>query len=304
MKLARNLMLALMLAAAAAAQAAPKPDAEDRAPTDDEELAIAALEGLMSQDSNRSLPILKKVLAGNQTTLVKRRALFVLGQIETPEAQGILLETARSTNAELRGEAIRSIGIGGDPAALAKLKDVYNTGSADVKKNVLEAWMISEYKSGLFEVATTAKTEEEASEAIQLLGAMGATEELRKLNGNARATRGLLEAYAISGDLESLRKIADGTGEKSLRVDAVQRIGIIDTDAAKVALREIYTKSADKEIKDAAMHGMMIAEDDKGMLELYKVAKTTEEKRALLRMIMTMDGDAALQVIDQTLEKK
>lgn len=304
MKLARHLLLALMLAATAAAQAAPKAGAEDRAPTDDEELAIAALEGLMAQDNARSLPILKKVLAGNQTTLVKRRALFVLGQIETPEALNILLDTARSANAELRGEAIRSIGISGDQTALGKLKEVYAAGSPDVKKNVMEAWMISEYKSGLYEVATTAKTEEEASEAIQLLGAMGATEELRKLNGNSKATRGLLEAYAISGDLESLRKIAEGTGEKSLRVDAVQRIGIIDTDAAKVALREIYLKSTDKEIKDAAMHGMMIADDDKGLLELYKLAKTTDEKRALLRMITTMDGDAALQVIDQTLEKK
>ena len=57
--------------------------ARDRAPTADEELAVAALEGLMAQPSDRALPILKKVLAGQQSTLVKRRALFVLGQIDT-----------------------------------------------------------------------------------------------------------------------------------------------------------------------------------------------------------------------------
>jgi hypothetical protein len=52
------------------------------------------------------------------------------------------------------------------------------------------------------------------------------------------------------------------------------------------------------------MQGMMIASDDKGLLELYRAAKTTDEKRALLRTLTTIDGDAALELIDQTLEKK
>src|SRR3954471_7845091 len=54
--------------------------AEEREPTEQETLALAALEGLMSQPPERALPILKKVLAGSQSTLVKRRALFVLSQ--------------------------------------------------------------------------------------------------------------------------------------------------------------------------------------------------------------------------------
>ena len=44
---------------------------------DDEELALAALEGLLAQPGDRALPIIKKVLAGSQSTLVKQRALFV-----------------------------------------------------------------------------------------------------------------------------------------------------------------------------------------------------------------------------------
>src|SRR5262249_48649745 len=82
-------------------------------PTEQEELALTAMEGLMAQPPERALPIIKKVLAGSQTTLVKKRALFVLSQIETPEAGEILLQTSRSPDAALRDEAIRSIGIGG-----------------------------------------------------------------------------------------------------------------------------------------------------------------------------------------------
>ena len=100
----------------------PKPAAE-RAPNADEELALAAMEGLMAQAPERALPIIKKVLAGPQTRLVKQRALFVLSQIDSPEARDILIQTARSSDAGMRGEAIRSIGIGGNPKALDELQD-------------------------------------------------------------------------------------------------------------------------------------------------------------------------------------
>src|SRR5690348_14217425 len=108
----------------------------DRAPTADEELALAALEGLMSQPGDRALPIIKKVLAGSQTPTVKKRALFVLSQIDSPEAQQLLIQVSRSGDAAMRGEAIRSIGIGGDPKSLDSLLEVYNGGDAGVKRDV------------------------------------------------------------------------------------------------------------------------------------------------------------------------
>jgi hypothetical protein len=116
----------------------------------------------------------------------------------------------------------------------------------------------------------------------------------------------LLDAYAISGDLASLRKIAEGTGERALRVEAVRRIGIVDSDPARTALREIYTRSTDDEIRDAALQGMLIAGDEQGVLSLYRAAKSSDEKRALLRYLAMIDGDgdAALLAIDSALEGK
>jgi|SRR5688572_2014013 len=278
--------------------------AQDRAPTGDEELAIAALEGLMAQPSDRALPILKKVLAGQQPKLVKQRALFVLGQMDSPEAREILAQTARSADADLRDEAIRSIGIGGDPKSLDALKQVYDAGDGDVKDAVLQAWMIADHKEAVYQAALNARTEEEASSAIRTLGVMGATDELRKLGDKPNAARGLLDAYAMSGDLASLRKIADGSGERSMRIEAIRKIGLVDGDAARIALRDIYSRSTDAEVKQAAMQGMLIADDEQGLLALYRASKDSEEKRALLRTLSTMDGDAALQAIDAALEKK
>jgi len=297
-------LLALLLAATAQAQAQKELPNKDRAPTEQEELALAALEGLMAQPSDRALPILKKVLAGSQSTLVKRRALFVLSQIESPESREILLQTARSTNAELRNEAIRSIGIEGDPKSLDALQAIYNSGDAEARSSILQAWMIADHKSAVYNVALTAKTDDEASEAIRMLGVMGATDELRKLGDKRTSSSGLLEAYAIAGDLEGLLKIANGNGPQSLKVDAVRRIGIVDGDASRKALRDIYTRSTDAETRDAALQGLLIADDDQGVLALYRAAKSPDEKRALLRTLSMMDSDAALEAIDATLENK
>jgi HEAT repeat protein len=297
MKLVITTLAALLLAVPVLAQT-------QRASNPDEELALAALEGLMSQSPARALPIIKKVLVGSQTKLVKRRALFVLSQIDGPEAAEILLQTARGTDPEMRDEAIRSIGIGGDPKSLDALMPLYTAGGKDVKKRVLEAWMIAERKEAIYQLAINAKTEEDAADAIRMLGAMGATEELRKLGERPNASKGLIEAYAISGDLASLRKIAEGTGDKDMRLNAVRQIGIIDGDASRAALREIYTRSTDADFKGAALQGLLIADDDKGVLALYQASKDADEKRKLLRTLMSMDGEAALQVIDAALEKK
>lgn len=287
----------LTLGAAAAAGA-------DREPTGDEELALAALEGLLAQPGDRALPILKKVLAGSQTTLVKQRALFVLSQIDSPEARKILAETSRSPNEDLRREAIRSIGISGDPQSLDSLRQLYDTGSTDVKRDVLQAWLIAGRKEAVYQTVLNAKSEEEASEAIRILGAMGATDELRKLGDRPNAPRGLVQAYAISGDLASLRKIADTNPDRATRIDAVRQIGIIQGDAARTALREIYTRSTDAETRDAALQGMLIAGDDQGVLALYRASKSGDEKRTLLRTLSMIDGDVALQAIDQALGEK
>jgi len=323
MKFYIPMLVALSMAGTAAAQVPAKPahppkpaqaakpavpakaaPVAERAPNEDEELALAAMEGLMSQSPERALPIIKKVLAGSQTRLVKQRALFVLSQIDSPEANEILVQTARSNDAAMRGEAIRSIGIGGDKKSLDGLLAIYNAGSADVKREVLQAWMISEHKDAVYQVALNAKTEEEATEAVRMLGVMGATEELRKLSDKPNAASGLVEAYALSGDLESLSKLAQGSAERSIRIDAVRKMGLIDSDAARTALREIYTRNTDADIRDAALQGMLIMDDEQGVLALYRAAKTSEEKRALLRILSTMDGDAALLAIDAALEKK
>src|SRR5580765_7698384 len=106
---------------------------------DTESLKMEALRALMSAPPERALPIVAKVLKGNGSDELKRQALFVLGQIDLPEARTLLLETARTGDTELRREAIRAIGIGGDRDALKELGAVYSGGDQDTKEAVLDA---------------------------------------------------------------------------------------------------------------------------------------------------------------------
>lgn len=273
-----------------------------RAPTEEEALALTAMEGLMAQPPERALPIIKRVLGGSQTTLVKRRALFVLSQIDSPESQEILLQMTRSQDEALRREAIRSIGISGNSKSLSALQEIYKSANEDAKRDVLQAWLIAGRKDEVYQAALNAQSEAEANSAIRTLAAMGAVEELRKLGDRPNAGSGLIDAYAIGGDLTSLRKIVDGAAEISVRSEAVRKIGIIGNEAARDALRDIYANSSDEQIKDAALQGMLIGGDEQGLLTLFRAAKSPEEKRALLRTLSRMDGEAALQAIDAALE--
>ena len=53
----------------------------------------------------------------------------------------------------MRKEAIRSIGIGGHEKSLAALQEIYRAGDADVKEQVLHAWLIAGRKQEVYQAA-------------------------------------------------------------------------------------------------------------------------------------------------------
>ncbi len=274
------------------------------APTDQEQLAIAALEGLMAAPPERALPLLKRVLEGSQTDLVKMRALFVLSQIDNEEAQQILLGRARAGSGELRLEAIRMLGIGGNEASLAALKDIYKSGDREVRESVLHAYLISGRSADVAQLARLADNEEDAEQAIHTLGAMGALAELRQLGDLGKHGGALVHAYAIAGDLDSLRKLAQGSDDPNVRIDATRSIGIIGSPQSAQALQEIYKSSKDAQVRDAALQGLMIQGDETLLLQIYRASTDAQEKQTVLRHLTIIGGDAALEAIDAALQGK
>lgn len=300
----RDAERAARLAERAARDAARAARVLQPAPTEQEQLAIAALEGLMAAPPERSLPLLKRVLEGPQTDLVKMRALFVLSQVESDEAQQLLLDRARNGQGELRIEALRMVGVGGDEAALKALGEIYRGGDREVRDAVLHAYLIAGRKAEIAALARSAGNQDDAREAIQALGALGALDELRSLGDLGQHAGALVHAYAIAGDLDSLRKLASSAPDSQARVDAVRSIGIVGSDDAGVALKEIYRSAQDPEVRRAALEGLMIQGNEAALLEIYRASSDPQEKQTVLRQLTIIGGDAALEAIDAALQGK
>lgn len=243
------------------------------AQTDDEDFRMTALEALIAAPPERALPIVEKVLAGNHSTDLKERALFILSQMETPESQAQLLAFANDNQGGLQTEAIRMIGIGGDKEALASLGQLYRGGDANVREAVLEAYLIADDAAAIFEIAANTDDEEEFEDAVEMLGAMGANEQLRELRGRNGLSESLILALAISGDTEAVNDLVS-----------------------------IYQDAETEEIKDSALEGLMIAGHDEGMLELYRSAGNAADKRQILEYLVMMDNEAVWDLIDSALE--
>ena len=100
--------------------------------------------------------------------------------IDLPEAHEQLLDLARTGEGELRAEAIRMIGIGGNTRALAGLAELYSSGDEDVREAILDAYMIAGDTDAVYQIAANATNPDEFEAAVKKLVAMGAQEELRK----------------------------------------------------------------------------------------------------------------------------
>ena len=296
---------AVLLAIATGAQA------QSHDPEDVEALREAAVEALITAPPDRALPLARKVVEGNYSDDLKERALFVLSQIDRPQAQEIILSLARSGGGDLQEEAIRMIGISGNKDALAQLTTLFKEGDEDTRDAVMEAFLIADDEEAVYKLALEADDEEVFTKAVETLGVMGAHEKLRQLRDQAKftgssANEALIEAYAISGDFESLRVLAINSSDTKSQLKAIEGLGIVGSKAADEALRDIYmaTPKGDEGevVREAVAEGLMISGNDEIMLELFRASENPAEKRMLLEYLVIMDSDAIWEVIDQALD--
>ncbi len=298
----RNRLSALFLFAIFVCGDAIAQDSENGATDATEDLKIAAIEALISAPPHRALPIIKKVLSGNHSNDLKERALFILSQLDIAEAQQILLDTAKNGSGELRNESIRMIGIGGDTDALRGLAEIYASGDAETKESVLEAYLIADDAESVYQIAANSSSDGEFETAVDILGAMGATEQLRKLRGRGGSSESLVQAYAIAGDYESLSEMAHDISDPETQMHAISGLGIVGGEQVNTTLMSIYHGTDNADVKEAALEGMMISGYDAGVLELFRASDDPAEKRELLEMLVIMDSDEVLDLIDQMLD--
>jgi hypothetical protein len=112
----------------------------------------------------------------------------------------------------------------------------------------------------------------------------------------------LINAYAVAGDVESLTALATDSSDPERQAQAIHGLGIAGGDEVGDVLVGIYRDTDVPKVKDAALEGLLIADLDRAVLELFNESTDPAEKRELLQTLVNMDSDAVWDVIDATLE--
>jgi len=275
----------------------------------DEELAEVALEGLMSAPPERALPLLKKVMQSNHSVKVKKRALFVLSQLDDSVGLDIVVDAAKGTaDPELREEAIRILGISGEDRAIERLREIYaSSKDAHERRQIIEAYLVADRKDLVLAAARGEPDPSVRAHAIQTLGALDASEELKQLfdvTTDEANRRAIVQALGVAGNSAALVAIAGNAQQpENIRIDAAQALGVAGDRGGNEALVRLYGQANTPALRDAVLQGLLVSGDSDAVLGLYRNAKSVDEKKVLLRTLTTMGDDAAIDAIEAELDK-
>jgi HEAT repeat protein len=283
-----------------------------RAPetVDDSELKLYALDALLMADPERATPVLEKLVLGEESLEVKRRAMFVLSQSDDPKAREILIRVATAGQpTALRREAVQALGISGEDEDLDALARILADGNApvEVRDAVLDAYMIADRDQDLLRLARTDPDPRLRARAIDLLGAMEAGDALRQLWDSERDPRlraKLLDAFAIAGDVELLARIAADDSDPTLRRKAIDGLGIADTEEAARVLRRLYGELEDVADRRKVLDAFLIQGNAKALIELFRQEKDPALQRSILQHLGMIDDPEATELLLELLGEK
>src|ERR1700690_181619 len=111
----------------------------------DEDLKMLALQGLMNSDPGKAIPMVEKMLNGSASPKDKSKALFVLAQSGSPEAQEVLARVAKGqSNPDMQRKAIQYLATFGGQRAGQTLADVYaSSNDISAKGAIIHSYLIS-----------------------------------------------------------------------------------------------------------------------------------------------------------------
>jgi hypothetical protein len=213
----------------------------------DEDLKLLALQGLMNNSPEKGIPLVEGILNGGGSPRVKSKALFVLAQNGSPQAEEVLGKIARGqSNPDLQRKAISYLAMFGGKGAGKILAEVYTSSSdTEVKRAVIRSYIISGDREQLAALAKSEANPELRKEAIRNLGVTGGQAELQAMYPK-ETDRGvkeeILNAYFIGGDAKGLIAVARTEKDPELKKKAVEKLSLMGSKEANEYLMELLQK--------------------------------------------------------------
>jgi HEAT repeat protein len=273
----------------------------------DEDLKLMALTGLMNSDPERAIPMIEKLLQGNQSPKLKERALFVLAQSDNPKARQILLQFARNgSNPDLQMKAIHYLGIMGSKENRQVLSEIYASSSdAGVKRAVLHSFMVSGDREHLLQAAKSEKNSDLRTEAIHQLGISGGQSELWQLyqvEPSVEVKETILHSMFVGGNSDKLVEVARGEKDARLRKAAIHSLGIMGEQTGP-ALVSMYGSESDSSIRGEIVNALFIQGNAKAMVDLARKETNPEMKKAIVGKLSIMGSKDATEYLLEILNK-
>ena len=274
----------------------------------DDELRMLALRGIMNGDPQKGISMLESILNGPGTLKLKSQALFMAAQSGRPEARELLGKIARGqSNPELQRKAVEYLGLFGGAEARKTLADVYASSSdASVKHAILRSYMIGGDHERLFTAAKSEKDESLRREAIRQLGLVHGTSELEQLYQAENSTdlrREILQAFFLAGDSGRLVKAAQGEKDPELRRAAIRNLGLIHSDDSGKALQEIYSRDADRSVKEEVLNAYFLQGNAKALVAIARSEKDSELKKTAVSKLSLMHSKEGTDYLMELLQK-
>jgi len=275
----------------------------------DDELKMMALDGLRGADASVAVPQLQRVLAGNGSDNLKKRALSILAHEDTPQAREAVATFARSqTNPALQAEAIRQLGVTGNPDAMKTLSDIYAASTdPSIKKSILRAFMTAGDKQHLLSAAQTEKDPGVRIEAIRLLGAMGSRDALVQLYKNEASDDGkiqILRGLMTSESRDAISQIAMTEASAEVRKAAIRDMGSMGRGTQTGAeLVSLYAKEKDPAVRKEILRALFVQEDAKDLVDVARKETDSDLKVYAVRQLSQMRTKEAQDYMMEILSK-
>jgi precorrin-6B methylase 2 len=262
----------------------------------DEDLKLIALNGLMHTDSARALPLLKEFLSSNRSPKLRQQALFVLSQSPTPEARTLIADIARGrVHPDLQSKAIQNLGLFGGPESKQALADIYaGTADIEVKKAVLQAFMVSGEKGRVLALARTERSPELRKAAIQQLGVMGAQTELGEMYKNetdVEVKKTILHGLFIGGGADRLLELLRTEKDPELRRALVHNLGLMGRERTGEALANLYRTETDARIRGEVLNAFFIQGNAQALVQIARTEKDPELRREAVSKLSLMSSN-------------
>ncbi len=272
---------------------------------DYEEMKLMALNGLMSSDPDRALPLLEKLLHSSQSPKVKERAMFVLTQSGSSKARGLVVQIAKGgSNPDLQLKAVHYLGVMG---AKQELGEVYSANNdIEVKRAVLHGLMVGGAKEQLFAAAKGEKNPDLRRDAIHWLGTMGAEPELWQLYQTEPVLdvkEQIVHSLFIGGKTDHLLEVAKTAKEAELRQQAIHWLGASDSHKTGDALTSIYGGESNPDVKGQIIHALFIQNNGKALVEIARKETNVELKKQIVHWLSVMKSKEGTDYLMELLNK-